>query len=195
MTMEDDTATDVGTATATELDHRSYWRDGVPFDRYLESVEENERLWQGNWRKHASPPDWARDRARAVGGEWRLLVLSEDWCGDACNTVPVLAGLADAAPNLDLRVVQRDENPELMDRYTTDGSRSIPVAIVLDAEFEPRGRWGPRPEELQEFVLSEKRRGERPNAEIYREARRWYAEDGGETTLRELLEVLEEAAQ
>lgn len=179
------------TAT-TELDYRSYWERGVPFEEYLEAVEENERLWEGNWRTR-EPPAGALERASALGDRWRLLVLSEDWCGDASNTVPVLARLAEATPGLELRIVERDANPELMDRYTTDGSRSIPLAVVLDEDFEPRGRWGPRPEELQEFVLTEKRKGDLPTEEIYRQARRWYARDGGESTLRELLEVLEEA--
>lgn len=178
--------------TVTELDYRSYWERGLPFEAYLEGVEENEEQWVGNWRKH-DPPEWALERASALEEPRRLLVLSEDWCGDASNTVPVLARLAEAAPTLELRVVERDVNPELMDAYTTGGSRSIPVAVVLDEDFEPLGRWGPRPEELQARVLGEKRKGERPTAEIYREARRWYARDGGETTLRELLAVLEEA--
>lgn len=180
--------------TTTELDHRPFWEQGVPFEAYLEEVEENPKLWEGQWRKHEAP-GWALERLAEIGGSLRLLVISEDWCGDASNTVPVLARLAQAAPNLDLRVVARDENPELMDRNTTNGSRSIPIAVVLDEDFEPRGRWGPRPEELQEFVLTEKRKGDLPTDQIYKEARRWYARDGGETTIRELLEVLEEAAK
>ena len=179
--------------TATDLDHRAYWEEGVAFERWLEEeVEEHPSLWRGTYRKHETP-DWAVERAREIGGSWRLLVLAEDWCGDASNTVPVLARFARAAPNVEMRVVNRDENPELMDRYLTDGGRAIPLAVVLDDELEPRGRWGPRPEELQSYVLSEKEKGEKETSEIYREARRWYARDGGETTLRELLDVLEQA--
>lgn len=182
------------TTAPTDLDHRPYWEKGVPFEDYLEEdVEEHEELWRGNWRKHEAP-DRAVERVRELGGEWRLLVISEDWCGDASNTVPVLARFAEAAPNVELRVVERDENPDLMDRYLTNGGRAIPVAVVLDGDLRPRGHWGPRPEELQEFVISEKEKGERPTSEIYRDARRWYARDGGETTLRELLAVLEDAA-
>lgn len=182
------------TPTETELDHRPYWEKGIPFREYLEEeVQEHEELWRGIYRKH-EPPEWAVDRAREIAGEWRLLVISEDWCGDASNTAPVLARFAEAAPNVELRVVKRDENPELMDRYLTDGGRAIPVAVVLDDVLRPRGHWGPRPSELQEFVISEKEKGERPNSEIYKDARRWYARDRGETTLRELLEVMESAA-
>ena len=91
-------------------------------------------------------------------------------------------------PSFELRILKRDENPELMDRYLTNGSRSVPMAIILDEAFQPVGAWGPRPVELQEFILGEKARGVRANEEIYADARRWYARDEGETTLRELLD-------
>lgn len=181
--------------SATELDHRPYWKKGVPFERWLEEdVEEHRDLWHGVYRKHETP-EGIVERARRIGGDWKLLVLAEDWCGDASNTVPVLARFAEAATNVEMRVVERDENPDLMDRYLTNGGRAIPVAVVLDEDLEPRGRWGPRPEELQAFVISEKEKGERETSEIYRQARRWYARDEGRTTLRELLDVLEEAAR
>ena len=180
--------------TTTDLDHRSYWERGVPFRDYLEDeVEEHTDLWRGNFRKHDAPA-WAVDRASEIGGSWKLLVISEDWCGDASNSVPVLARFAEAVPGVELRVVKRDENPDLMDAYLTNGGRAIPVAVVLDEDFRPRGSWGPRPEELQAFVIGEKHKGERPTSDIYREARRWYARDAGETILRELLDVLEDAA-
>jgi hypothetical protein len=172
--------------------YREYWDQGYDFPTYLgREVQVHSALWNGVYRK-ATPPEWAVRKAHELGGRWKLLVLSEDWCGDASNTLPALARFAEAVPGIDLRVLKRDENPELMDRYLTNGSRSIPLAIVLDGAYEPLGRWGPRPTELQEFVVSEKRAGLRDKAEIYRDARRWYARDRGETTLRELLEVLEE---
>ncbi len=132
-------------------------------------------------------------RATEIGGRWRLLVLAEDWCGDAANTVPVLGAFADAAPNVEMRVLKRDENAELMDRFLTNGTRSIPIAILLDDAFEPVGSWGPRPAALQAFVLGERAKGERPVKEIYADSRRWYAHDRGETTLCELLDVMEAA--
>lgn len=178
----------------SDLDHRSYWENGVPFETYLEEeVEEHEELWRGVYDRHETP-GWAADRLEEIAGRWHLLAIAEDWCGDASNTVPVVARLTESSPRADLRVVNRDENPDLMDRYLTDGSRAIPVVVVLDEDFEPVGHWGPRPEELQEFVIGEKEEGERPTDEIYRDARKWYARDNGETTLRELLAVIEEAA-
>lgn len=177
----------------SSIDHRTYWKDGFTFEEYLEEeVQENEELWAGMYRKHSTPA-WALERLEEIGGSWRLIAITEDWCGDASNTVPVVARLAEASPRVDLRVVERDDNLDLMDRYLTDGSRSIPVVVILDEDFEPVDHWGPRPEELQEFVISEKEKGERPTNEIYRDTRKWYARDAGETTLRELLEKIEAA--
>ncbi|MFQ5679748.1 MAG: thioredoxin family protein [Gemmatimonadota bacterium] len=171
-------------------EYRAYWDAAYEAKQYLgDEVETHRELWDGIFRKHRTP-EWARNRAWEIGGDWKLLVLAEDWCGDASNTVPVLVRFAEALPNVDLRILKRDENLELMDRWLTNGSRSIPLALVLDSDFEPVGRWGPRPAVLQEFVLGEKKAGLRPKEEIYRDARRWYARDNGETTLRELLETL-----
>ena len=171
-------------------DYRDYWERAVPFDRFLRGeVERNHDLWESIYRR-ARTPEWARRRAAELVGQWRLLVLAEDWCGDAVNTVPVLARFAEDIPNFELRVLRRDENPELMNRHLTNGTRSIPMAIILGERFHAAGAWGPRPAELQRFVIDEKARGGRPPGEIYAEARRWYARDRGETALSELLDAV-----
>ncbi len=148
-------------------------------------------LWLSLTARAAAPADLV-DRARRLPAHRHLLVLSEDWCGDAVNTVPVVAALAAAAPTLDLRVLARDENPDLMDAHLTNGSRSIPVVMVLDEHFRELGSWGPRPAELQAWVLGEGRALEKE--ERYREVRRWYARDRGRSALTELLQLLERTA-
>jgi hypothetical protein len=172
----------------TDLDYQAFWDKGYTWADYLgNEVREHRELWNAVDAR-AGLPAWAAEEAAALGSGWKLLVISEDWCGDASNTVPVIARLADAG--IEVRVVKRDENPELMDAYLTSGSRSIPLAIALDPDFRPAGRWGPRPSELQEMVLREKKAGLRPLPEIYRDVRRWYARDRGESTIREVLAVM-----
>ncbi len=90
------------------------------------------------------------------------------------------------------KALGRDTNADLMDAHLTHGSRSIPVVIVLDEEFEEIGWWDPRPTELQAWVRSEG--APMPKEERYKEVRRWYARDRGESTLREIIELLEDAA-
>ena len=84
--------------------------EATPFANFLEGVEANADLWRSVARRAAVPDD-AVQRVRALGQRWHLLVLAEDWCGDAVNTLPVLARLADLAENLDLRVLSRMRIP------------------------------------------------------------------------------------
>ncbi len=181
--------------TMTTISYEEYWDQGSTWLDYLETeVEKHPELWAGVYRKSRSP-EWAADRFAALGMPLKLLVITEDWCGDASNTVPVFARLAETVPSIDLRVVKRDESLDLMDLYLTNDARSIPIVIVLDEDFQPLAHWGPRPAELQEFVIGEKRAGLRPSSEIYKDTRRWYARDRGETSVRELLEKTEAALE
>jgi Thioredoxin len=160
------------------------------FADFLAGVHTNAELWRAVAARAQVPPDLAA-RTAALRGEWHLLILSEDWCGDAVNTVPVVARLCEANPRLDCRLLARDANPDLMDTHLTNGSRSIPVVMVLDADYVEHGWWGPRPTELQRWVLTEGQALEK--SERYRQVRGWYARDRGRTTLEEILALLERA--
>jgi hypothetical protein len=161
------------------------------FESMLASARKNVELWSAVWRRAQVGDEFLR-RVAAVGGAWHLLALSEDWCGDAVNTLPVVARLAELSPNLDLRVLGRDANPDLMDAHLTGRSRSIPVVILLDEAFRERGWWGPRPTVLQRWVSGQGQLLEK--SARYREARTWYARDRGRTTLEEVASLLERAA-
>jgi hypothetical protein len=125
-------------------------------------------------------------------GTWHLLVLLEDWCGDAVNTIPVIARLVESTPDIDMRVLRRDEHPGLMDEHLTDGKRAIPIVMVLDDKFREAGWWGPRPRELQGWATSLGLTLAKPDR--YRELRRWYAVDRGRQALEEILLIICEAA-
>jgi len=170
------------------LDLKSVWNAAMSYADFVAGAEQNRSLWEGVYRT-TQIPDWALklacDRARGL----RLLAIAEDWCGDASNTVPVLAKLGARASCLEMRVLKRDENPDVMDRYLTNGARSIPIVIVLNEDLEELGHWGPRPSELQQWVMDHK--DTMPKEERYKQVRRWYAKDKGETTMREVLGLIE----
>jgi hypothetical protein len=163
----------------------------LTFGEMVDAARANVALWRGV-HAHARVPEDALARVTALGGRWHLLVLSEDWCGDAVNIVPVIARLTELAPNVDMRLLARDQNLDLMDAHLTNGSRSIPYAIVLDDEYVERGTWGPRPRALQEWALGEGLL--LPKEQRYSKVRQWYARDRGVTTLDELVTVLERIA-
>src|SRR5436190_14922982 len=116
---------------ASMLDFKNFWAKGLTFEAFVASCKaEHCGLWQGIYNL-ARVPSWARE-AVPPSAPRKLLVIAEDWCGDASNTVPVIAKFADATPGLELRVLQRDTYPEVMDQYLTNGPRSIPLVIALD---------------------------------------------------------------
>ncbi len=165
------------------------WDSALTYERFVRESSEHCALWAGVYRT-AQVPEWAVDQAAALPGRFRLVVLAEDWCGDATNTAPVLARWAERAPNVELRILRRDEHPEVMDRYLTGQARAIPVVIVLTDEMEELGWWGPRPRELQAWAQAQRAAG-RDKRAMYPDIRRWYARDKGHTTLREVLSVME----
>ncbi|UCF39586.1 MAG: thioredoxin family protein [Gemmatimonadota bacterium] len=174
-------------AAGATLDFRRLWVAATPYARFADEAQDLRGLWEGMYRR-ARPPEWALDAARARGSAVHLLVIAEDWCWDAANTVPPLARLADEAGTVELRIISRDQHPEVMDRYLTEGTRSIPIIIALSAGFEEIGHWGPRPAELQAWAKANK--GTMEKKEFYAEMRRWHVRDGGESTLREVLALL-----
>lgn len=165
------------------IDFAGLWDKSLTFDGFAAASEKQRGLWEGLYRI-AVVPDWAV-AAVPPGTKRKLLVIAEDWCGDASSTIPVVARFSEALPGFELRLIRRDEHPVVMDRYLTNGSRSIPVVIALDEEFREIGHWGPRPAVLQEWVMTKK--ATIPKAELYPKVRSWYARDRGATTLREVL--------
>jgi hypothetical protein len=167
------------------IDLSDIWADAIRFEAFLRESVEHKGLWEGIYRL-ARIPEWAPESV-PDGERRRLLVIAEDWCGDASNTIPILAKWAAQTPGLELRIIRRDEHPVVMDRYLTNGARAIPIVIVLDGADRELGHWGPRPEELQAWVLENRDRIPKP--ELYPQVRRWYARDRGISTLCEIASV------
>lgn len=114
------------------------------------------------------------------------LTLTEAWCGDAAQINPVLQKMADQNDRIQLRFLLRDEHPELMNAFLTNGSRSIPKLIVIEEEnLQILGSWGPRPHMAQEIAMRGRERikalPSEKQADAYNELlttlQKWYARD------------------
>jgi hypothetical protein len=162
--------------------------EGETFAEFMARETVNHALWVAITH-HVSIPLEMSARVEALGGHWHLLVLSEDWCGDAVNIVPIVAKLAESVSNMDLRILARDENLDIMDAHLTGTSRSIPIVILLNKKYEECGWWGPRPKALQKWVIEKGMA--LPKAERYKEVRTFYARDRGLTTMEEVVSMLE----
>jgi hypothetical protein len=142
------------------------------------------------WKKTIQLLPSVENAIRAVTLPQTWLVLTEAWCGDAAHIIPVLHALATLNPLITLGFVFRDENPELMDRYLTNGvSRSIPKLIAVDTVTrEELFTWGPRPAPLQTTFLKMRDDG-MAYAAIKEELQRWYNKDKAVTIQQEMAEL------
>ena len=122
------------------------------------------------------------------------LVLSEGWCGDAAQLLPIMNKMAIVAPNIDLKIVFRDENVPLMDKFLTNGARSIPKLIVLDAETSAElASWGPRPKGAANLITSYKQQYGSIDETAKTELQLWYLHDKGLSTQQELCALMRDA--
>jgi Thioredoxin len=119
------------------------------------------------------------------------LVISEGWCGDAAQILPIIKLMSEASENIGLKIVLRDENEELIHLFLTNGAKSIPKLLVLDESFNLINHWGPRPEGAKNLIIEYK-----ANHGIVDEAaktalQKWYLEDKGISTMKEIVGILQ----
>ena len=137
-------------------------------------------------------PDEIKSKLQALDKDYILLILSEGWCGDAAQIMPVINKMNEVTNKLDLRIVLRDDNPELMDLYLTNGGRSIPKLILVDKEtLEPKGSWGPRPKDAAQLIADFKAKDGTITDEAKTELQKWYLHDKGHSTMQEIFDLVE----
>lgn len=118
------------------------------------------------------------------------LVLTEGWCGDAAQNIPVIHKIAEENPNIHLKLVLRDENLELMDEFLTNGGRSIPKLITLNKDNEVLNSWGPRPSIATKMVVDYKEKNGGLDAEFKHDLQVWYNKNKGQNTQEDIVSML-----
>lgn len=131
-----------------------------------------------------------KEKARNIEQKWIWLIITEGWCGDAAQNIPIIEKIAHENSNIETRYVLRDENLELMDKYLTNNARSIPKLICLDAEtLEEIGTWGPRPQEAMDYFLEMRETG-MEKTQMMENLQRWYIKDKEQSIQKEFEELL-----
>lgn len=119
------------------------------------------------------------------------LVLTESWCGDAAQTIPIINKLAALNDNISLKLLLRDENMELMQRFLSNGAMAIPKLIAIDGDTaEIVGEWGSRPSAAAKMVMEEKANFGRLGPAFKQSLQQWYNKDKGYNTIQDLLSML-----
>ena len=120
-----------------------------------------------------------------------IVAITEQWCGDAAQTIPVVEKLKSLFPNLETYYVLRDENLPLMDAFLTNGARNIPKLLLLEADqMGLLATWGPRPKALNKKVDEWKFQYGGMTEEVKVEIQKWYNQDRSVSTQKEWIECL-----
>lgn len=124
-----------------------------------------------------------------IGKKQLWMMITEDWCGDSAQNLPYIAKMAEESENIDLKIIYRDENLDIMDQYLTNGtSRSIPKLVAFDEDGEELFQWGPRPQELVELV--EQWKTEMEPKEWKEKIQLFYGRNRGKAIEQEFIDLL-----
>ncbi len=201
--------------TATEIktirksDYQSYLQKGIGYDQYKRQMAEDllyntdpkikKYIHLNQHRMSRVEKTYAVNEALAqqvkrLTHKTYWLVLTEHWCGDAAQTLPAFHKVAELSRGMiEMKLVYRDENPELMDAYLTGESRSIPKLIQLDAHYNVTSIWGPRPTEAQKLVKELK--SNPATADTYSiELHKWYAQNKQQALESEITKLINRAS-
>jgi len=144
------------------------------------------------WDKTLKISEDIATKIKNVKTKQTWLVLTESWCGDAAHVVPVMNKVAELNDNIEFKVVLRDENEALMDRFLTNGGKSIPKLIMVDTEtLTVLNTFGPRPAGATQLVMDYKEKHGEIKPELKEELQGWYNNDKGESTITELIALMQ----
>lgn len=186
----------------TSAEYKTYWEKGIPYSEYLTRFEKEMKDGTAKTMTDKLPINWQRtsrinkhfvlddesitDLNNLVHKRY-WLVITEHWCGDSAQIIPVMNKIAEASNGkIEMRLVYRDANLTLMNAHLTNGGKSIPKLIQLNTNFEITGDYGSRPAIAQKLVMDLK--SNPATADKYsEELHKWYAKDQQVQIQRELM--------
>lgn len=175
--------------TASELE--KYFTEGVSLDDLEMSLGTMKALHDLHYKKF-SLSEKDVEKIRSIG-HVKIIIITEPWCGDSLAIVPVIKKISELSGSWEIKVLFRDENSELIDKFLTNGGRAIPKLLFLDSDFNLIFHWGPRPKKVQEIYEKYRyslKKGEVEKPDVVKEMRRFYAKDRGAEIFKEIYKNL-----
>lgn len=134
--------------------------------------------------------DKIADELKNIKNQYTWLVISEGWCGDAAQLLPIMNKMTEISENISLKIVLRDDNEDLMNLFLTNGGKSIPKLIILNENNNVIGDFGPRPEPARKLIADYKAANGVIDETIKIELQKWYLFDKGITTQEEIMQLM-----
>jgi thiol-disulfide isomerase/thioredoxin len=142
--------------------------------------------------KTITVPEEISVQLKALEREYIWLVIVEGWCGDVAQILPILNKMAEESDKIDLKVVFRDSNDDVMNHFLTNGARAIPKLIIIDkASGKVCNHWGPRPKGASDLIKNYKEQFGIVDEEAKSQLQLWYLHDKGLSTQNEVVEIMQ----
>jgi hypothetical protein len=190
--------------TLTSSEYKTFFSNGITFETYHQNmIEEVESKRESEYSQYVPMnlqrskrilktfqlQDSMKETLKNLNHKINWLVISEHWCGDASQIMPVIHSIAEASEGkINLKLVYRDST-DLINHHLTNGGKSIPKIVQLDEEFNFLQEWGPRPVLAQELIEELKANGTELPV-VIEKIHKWYADDKTVSTQKEIEELL-----
>lgn len=189
----------------TKHDYKNYLQKGIGYQQYKQQMAEdlalntdlkikeyiniNQRRMYRVEKTYSISAELA-EQLRNLKHKTYWLIVTENWCGDASQSLPALNAIAELSEGkIEMKFVYRDQNDDLMNAYLTNGTRSIPKLIQLDEHMNVTGIWGPRPSVAQKLV-KEIKSNPVTAAGYASELHLWYAKNKQQDLEKEVAQLL-----
>lgn len=189
----------------TKQDYKNYLQKGVSYQQYKQQMAQDlalntdltikEYIHLNQRRMHRVEKTYSisselAQQVKNVKHKTYWLILTEHWCGDASQTLPALHAIAElSGGKIEMKLVYRDQHPELMNAYLTNETKSIPKLIQLDEHLNVTGIWGPRPSVAQKLVR-ELKSNPATAAGYANELHLWYAKNKQQDLEKEVAQLI-----
>jgi len=163
---------------------------GLLYEEYVELLEDNLPLHQKHYNKFQISPE--QEETIKQIKPLKLIILTEPWCGDSLAIFPVIRRITEINGNWEMRILRRDENPELMDHFLTRNARAVPIILFLDKDGSLIFRFGPRPKAAQDIFEQYRedfKAGKIDKKEVIKKIRNFYAKNRGDAILNDLFSL------
>ncbi len=133
-------------------------------------------------------------KLKTLNKSYIWLVLTESWCGDAAQILPIFNKMAmESVDKIEMKLVLRDENEELMNHFLTNNGKAIPKLLIIDkATGSVVNDWGPRPQAAINLIEKYKKKFGVIDETLKTELQMWYLHDKGVSTKNEIMQLLQD---
>ena len=172
---------------AVDLEER--FRRGVAFEEFIEGADARQMMqWSYD---NTTLTNGQLEMLRGLERKMNLLVVAAVWCPDSQANVPVMARMADSTPMIDMRIISRDDNEDLMQEHLTNGGMRIPLCLMLSQDFYLVERWAERPASAYRFLYELRQKGVGGDAARAKFMRQYHSTGMIEATVSELIQRIE----